>query len=364
MAWLSGYQYRKQITITGTADGAQTNYQLVLTIVQGTGTDSGGTVYLKSRALDWPEDIRFTKSDGTTLLDFWREESDATDGTWWIEFDSIPISPNTATFYLYYGKASDTDASNIANTFIVGDDFERGNDGDEIGGSWTESEGIVEISTSQKFGGTRSMKLEGGAARPAGSCSVTPRNNIAIRFRVYKEDLSFFEILHSNATKMPWVFLETTEDIKYNPDAGATDTGYDCSKDAWGLLELNGFNWTTNIYDIWYNGTKVKDNAAMYTAGWVPSLAYLRGAFAGQTGYDDWIDDFIVRNWTANEPTWGTWGAEATGFHLKVATGLFTQLADTNKPLYYNVSTGKITTLSTGNKMLDINKSTGRLTAT
>lgn len=123
MSWLSGYSYRVPITITGTADGAQTYYPVKLTIVQGSGTNSGSTIYLNSHALAWPSDIRFTKSDGSSLLDFWREESDATDGTWWVEVDDIPANPNTVVVYVYYGKTSDSDASNGTTTFLLFDHF-------------------------------------------------------------------------------------------------------------------------------------------------------------------------------------------------------------------------------------------------
>ena len=117
------WRYRKQFTINGSADGVLTNYQMKLNIVKGSGTDSGNTVYLNNLALNWPGDVRFTKSDGTTLLDFWIEESDATDGTWWTELDSIPATPDHVHFYIYYGNAAATAASNGANTFIFFDDF-------------------------------------------------------------------------------------------------------------------------------------------------------------------------------------------------------------------------------------------------
>lgn len=111
MSWLAGYGYRKAITINGSIDGAQANYQMMLAIVKGS-------------HLSWPYDVRFTKSDGVTLLDFWREEYDATDGTWWVEFDTIPIAPGTATFYMYYGKVSDTDASSGVTVFPFFDHFD------------------------------------------------------------------------------------------------------------------------------------------------------------------------------------------------------------------------------------------------
>ena len=55
-------------------------------------------------------DLRFTKSDGSTLLDYWIEFITGTSPNLiakvWIELapspDTIPASPGTYTFYIYY----------------------------------------------------------------------------------------------------------------------------------------------------------------------------------------------------------------------------------------------------------------------
>mgnify|MGYP003393779888 FL=1 len=163
-----GYNYSKLITINGTTSGAQTNYQMKLAIIKGAGSDSAGTVYLNNHAADWPEDIRFVKSDGITSLDFWREEYDTADGTWWVEFDSIPISPGTATFYMYYGKVGDTDASNGANTFLFFDDFP----GVAIDGAkWTPTGNVTVASSICTIifttGGSQILNKTAGAATTA-----------------------------------------------------------------------------------------------------------------------------------------------------------------------------------------------------
>jgi hypothetical protein len=120
---LSGYGYFKQITVTGTAVGAQSNYQMKLTVYKGAGTDSGSSVYLNSHVQDDFDDIRFTNSSGTQL-DYWIESSvSGTSAVVWVEFDSIPASPSTASFYINYGNASATAGSNGGNTFVFFDDF-------------------------------------------------------------------------------------------------------------------------------------------------------------------------------------------------------------------------------------------------
>jgi len=80
MAWLTGYGYRQKVPLKR-VDGAVTDYQMLLTVNKGTGDSSGAAIYLKNHALSWgstvPNDLRFTKADGTTLLNYWIESSDA-----------------------------------------------------------------------------------------------------------------------------------------------------------------------------------------------------------------------------------------------------------------------------------------------
>ena len=310
MGWLSGYAYRKEITITGTPDGAQTNYQMLLNIIKGAGSDGGNSVYLGNHALDWPEDIRFTKSDGETLLDFWREESDATDGTWWIEFDSISASPNTATFYIYYGKASDSDVSNGDNTFIQFDNFERGSDGDPIGGDWTVVIGSVIISTEQKWGDTRAMKIvTPGGSNPEVNIPVNCGDHVAIRFRYYKSEIGGLYSVHGDGSNLFDCRLDIDEDVDVY-DSGWVDTTLDCKKDSWGLVEFCNFSWTAKTMTIVIDGATESGIPFVFTLGGYTNFTLITANIAD--GHC-WVDNFIARNWTANEPSWTSWGSEETG---------------------------------------------------
>lgn len=115
MGWLSGYSHRIRIPINYSADGELTNFQVRITLLKSTGSNSAGNIYLQNLCQNWPYDIRFTSSDGSTLIDFWRQEYDSTDGTWVVEIPTIAAS-GTTDIYLYWGKAADADASSAANT--------------------------------------------------------------------------------------------------------------------------------------------------------------------------------------------------------------------------------------------------------
>ncbi len=129
---LSGWNYAKVKTITGTTAGAQTNYQMKLTVYKASGTDTPGVVYLGGNVKDDFSDLRFTKSDGVTLLDYWIESyTSGVSAVVWVEVDYIPASPGTVDIYIYYGNPSAAGASSGASTFDFFDDF-VGSDGASI----------------------------------------------------------------------------------------------------------------------------------------------------------------------------------------------------------------------------------------
>ena len=329
--WLDGWTYRREFRVNGTPTGAQTNYQLQLVVYFGAGVSEGAIVYTDNHPQNDFDDIRFTKADGTTLLDYWIEES------WvggaaivWVEFDFIPAHPQAETFYMYYGNAAATAGSSIGDTFIVGDDFERGNDGDEVGDApagqtWTEYGGTVEISNGQAFSGTRSMKLVGAAAQPRIKTIVAHSDNIAIRWRQYKETAAEYTIFHGDGTKRVHILVEDggaapPEEITYQDDVGWNGTGQAVVPDTWDLLELSEFIWVDYTYDILWADTGsfptvVGDDSGMDTA--VATSNQM--AFWGEAnvGDDTWVDDVTVRNWTEIPPFYGSWDEEHRNIGIK-----------------------------------------------
>lgn len=134
MAWLttpSPWNYRKYKNIQGTSSGSQTNYQMKLTIHWGTGTDNTPTIadiYLNTNANQNFSDIRFTDSDGTTLLSYWIDPATYSFGVKtdiWIKIPSTPPNGAVRPIYIYYGNPSQTSISNT-NTLTFYDDFSAG----------------------------------------------------------------------------------------------------------------------------------------------------------------------------------------------------------------------------------------------
>ena len=125
MAWLSGFDYRKKITITAATD-AGTNYQVKFLIGKASGA-TGEDFDLGGHCLDTFADIRFTSSDEETELKYWIEKVETSGtsklATVWVKV-SADLSTSDQDIYCYYGKADATTTSDGENTFLLFDDFD------------------------------------------------------------------------------------------------------------------------------------------------------------------------------------------------------------------------------------------------
>jgi PKD repeat protein len=121
-SWLTGWANRKSHIINN-ASGAGTNYQVKINVINGTTADSGNTVYENNSANSNWSDIRFTASNGNTLLDAWNEtQINGVNLTCWVEI-SDNLSAVNSTIYIYYGNPSASPYWNGDNTFLFFDDF-------------------------------------------------------------------------------------------------------------------------------------------------------------------------------------------------------------------------------------------------
>jgi hypothetical protein len=307
MAWLTGWTYRKAITVTNASADYQTKILIGKTSdAVGEDVDCGGNI------ADDFDDLRFTAADGSTLLDYWIESIADSGGTKlatvWVQNNATPDT----TLYMYY-SGTETAVSDGASTFIAFDDFEWGNNGDPIddnGGSvtWTITVGDVDISTEQAYGGTRSMKLIGAASQPSVTMPHTAGTGYAIRYRIYKEDAGAHQLVHGDGSTRSWMIAYDDEDLEYY-DTELRDTGVNITADQWELLESNAYDWGGNTYDWYHNDVRIADDASMHSSVLRQDVVFLSG-FA-VVGADVWIDDFIIRKWAATEPSFA-FGAETT----------------------------------------------------
>ena len=109
--------------VVGYAAGAGTNYQKRVVVHFGSGTDGGEDVYCSSHCKTDFGDVRFTSSDGASLLDYWLESKvDGDYAVFWVEVaDSLESAAKT--IYVYYGNAPASTTSDGDSTFLFFDHF-------------------------------------------------------------------------------------------------------------------------------------------------------------------------------------------------------------------------------------------------
>jgi len=157
MAWLSGWRYRRKITISGSS-GAGTNYQVLLKVGESSGA-TGCYFHLDGKSANFPSgknqggDLRFTADDGITLLSFWVEDVAGTSPNRiayiWVKV--LASLDSAESIYCYFGNPNASNGSDGANTFLFFDDFEGTvidpNKWTILAGGWGVSDGVLSVTT-------------------------------------------------------------------------------------------------------------------------------------------------------------------------------------------------------------------------
>lgn len=312
MGWLGGWLYRKPITLSR-ASGAVTNYQMKLLVGESSGA-SGEDVDCGGLCASDFDDIRFTTSDGITLLDYWIESISGTTpnqlATIWIEFDSIGTS--ATTFYMYYGNAAASAVSSGVNTFLKFDDFESYGVGDTCS-NWNISVASFVCDNTQYYETSKSGKAttSGTAYKNVSvtfaSAITEPRVFVAVRPTVTNRDFRF-SLNDSSGNTTAHVIFDSDGNIKYfHGSTWTTIQAY--SANNWYMLEFRNFNYTTYKFDLLINGTlKVNQGSFWGTAG---SNLKLFLIYHDSTAIYSWHVDYLrIGKYYSTEPAWGSWGAQ------------------------------------------------------
>lgn len=289
--------YLRPIVITGSTAGAQTNYQVNISLT----TAAMGNPYTHVKTDG--SDLRFTNASGTELS-YWIESwNNAGTSSVWVKVDSIPASPGTATINMYYGNASAASASNGANTFQLFDDF-NGSSLDAT--KWTLNSGSSTVS-----GGQISLPSVNSYIRS----NTLFGTNVAVRGRLYatstgagsKRYLGFADGTGcghygctNNLVNMYWYgssnYLFGTESGGVGGENTVTLTT------SWTIDETQRNSTTSAIY--------YQNNSLLTTRSTnIPSvnLPVVLGTNNNGITYYDWI---LVRKYISPEPSVGAPGSE------------------------------------------------------
>ena len=110
---LQAWRYRNTINMTEITGISKTNFPVLIEIQ---GNDPSGTNYVDfSLVKSGGDDIRFTRSDGETMLSYWIESWDAAGkvAQIWVKMDSLPAQ-ETVPIFLYYNNVMALQASDLA----------------------------------------------------------------------------------------------------------------------------------------------------------------------------------------------------------------------------------------------------------
>jgi hypothetical protein len=334
--WLTGWSYRKSHVINP-ASGAGTNYQVRIVAHYGSGTDSGEHVYLNNHCKTDFGDIRFTRPDGLSLLDYWMESKvDGDNAVFWVEV-ADDLTSNPVTIYIYYGNPNATSISNGDATFVFFDHFETLNTS-----KWntnTLNGGLVSVADS-KLKMTSNNTSHNGAG--VISIGTLPSGDYAVEAYIMRETgykggepglvVGLTNKLYRDATYYGIYYCVTNLDYAcgkgqiyehYAFSRRLKATYYD--KYVFGSYTLETWDgkWVRLTVKV-KNSVKQTEARFIYgstdvtlttdVASAVINPLYVQihyGEYGqvGKSGYCDWI---AIRKYVEPEPSHGSWGSEET----------------------------------------------------
>jgi len=326
MAWLSGWTYRRKITISGSS-GAGTNYQVLLKIGESLGA-TGCHFHLDGLSANFPSernqggDLRFTADDGVTLLGFWVENVQGSSpnrvaNVW------VKVTADLGTskdIYCYFGNPSATNASSGADTFIFFDDFESYADGSDINnqGGWvTKRVGGLGEAKVRLVNGRKHLHL---SSTDQGTAIVhalsTSNSGCALRLYEYADDwdealkiafgdgtISSSGDFYNGYEVVWWGWGGGTSKIRQWVNGNVTDLATLSDSDTNNTYHTLEFTWLGSALKAFRDeAQKLSATDSTYS-----SQTYLQlGEWAGSSRYIDWI---ILRKYVSPEPAFSSAGA-------------------------------------------------------
>lgn len=290
-----------------------TLYPMKLTVHYSSGTNDPRNVYLDSLCYPDFRDLRFTNNSGTKLHYFIDYYVDGDYATVWILFDTVPGAGASLDFWIYYGKATATRESSLADTFPL---FSDGPETAALDAAkWTGLSGTWDVSPT-----TNKLGINANAIR---------QSNAAVALYTLQ---TVADILGDNVAIDCWT-KGTTTSTMHGPQLRCTDTSnyYSGCHGAFAheisvwkyvaaaateLSSLVGTRTTTwHRHSFRVNGTRlsyIQDSYDPYIAiDASHGAAVLKlGVFAGgAAGAAEYFTDVRVRPYYYEEPIFGGWAA-------------------------------------------------------
>ena len=315
--YYSDFAYRVEHNITGSSSGTVTDYQIRITIVNGSGTSSGDTYYTTNVAQSDFDDIRVTwynySSGEEVPCDVWAEEVNAGENvTFWVEVPKIPQS-GTVTIYIYYGNSTVNNVWNGDATFPFFDDFE---DNSIDTNKWEISDSGVSEADGQ-------LTITGGASNSYAYGKTTYAQfsiNTRIKAKSKWNGEDYFTVLCALSDRQAggagydtvvWQYAAATDvfrarsendDVKTTTDLTFADTSWH----VWEIVWLDDAGTPTSKF-YRDNSLEVTHTTNVPTSADTDLTAEFFGGSGGGGVTVEWV---FVANYIYPEPSHGNWGSE------------------------------------------------------
>ena len=294
--WNSSWTKKQSITLTGGASGAQNSYQVKLTVPWDSDMKADFS------------DLRFTNGAEDTLLDAWMESHTAsTSADIWVEFPTTPANTVEQTYYMYYGKADAVSDWDILSTFIDADDFEDG-DTTNAGDLFVTSSN--KASTTQARSGTYSISN-------VSTSELLSQSLSSLALGAHFIDYYIYILSTTNRIETLWI-------VDSGGDSPNTDSGMYLKLDGGTMYAYSG-SWvdTTITYTTGWHKLSVRQMSTTFdlvfdaqhnegisnrnTLSNINKIGF--GSSSNNNAQTMYYDDFCVRKYAANPPTYA-FGAE------------------------------------------------------
>ena len=316
MGWLSGWSYRKTVTITGEA-GAGTDYQVDFSI----GEAAGGDFNIESHCTSFPNDIQVTDNDQLTPLDYWVENLTVDPITMWVEV-ADDLGSN-ADVCVYYGKSGEASASNGFETFDFFDDFDSYTNGDlNSQGGWSGNTAFDVQSTIYQGVSGKAIEntVEDSGVKKIISHSITSRTNGTITYyiRTASTTQGYMGVALKEDTTTKLNVRVNNLDAHYLNSVGsyyaALPTPTSIAANNWYKFSFS-FDASTDKYE----SIKIED--VEKTSGGIASLAFtgidgidIQSLQNPESNGNRFADLIILRKYNSPEPDFLSAGGETGGF--------------------------------------------------
>lgn len=263
-AWLTGYAYRRAITITNTfVDANLSDFPLLVAF------NADASIGSRLQDITNHTDIRFTASDGATLLKYEKESMTVAGGLatgrYWVKVPTITTAAST-TIYLYYGKAGDTDGSDKNNVWDA-----------NYNSVWHFSEGTGTTTRDSKNNMTGT--LMGGGSAPTWTASGQVARGLSFGGAGYVAISGTPPAGNTPYTLEAWINIDDTGNRR-----GIVGYGNYGSGNQVNALRSNNEGTGRGFQNYWW-GNDLFDNGPYYTAG---TWGHVTAKFNGTTRQIFW----------------------------------------------------------------------------